>query len=242
MKKLFALLALLGLPAAGSAASPSRVEAKQKASRMQTYPPEALKKGLEGNVVMTGTVTLAGAVAGLRILKSSSPLFDQAALKTVSAWKFQPATENGRPVAITLNAVVRFRKLNLTTHKPEGPERIPAPIVSNLTARPTGLDGHPDGPDGFPVIAGDHGISGVIDIDLPGSEAKGNHRVLVEDRLGSRKVLVLNKEFPGSSAGIEVTYFRQVDPASSKEQGAHELMVTVDGKGAGGGVYLVKGR
>ena len=64
------------------------------------YPPEALKKGLGGVVKLRCVITKTGAVANLRVVSSSDPVFTDAAVRAVQQWKYHPYKFEGRPVDV----------------------------------------------------------------------------------------------------------------------------------------------
>lgn len=73
------------------------------------YPIEALRRALHGRVTLRVTVSPAGNVADLAVARSSGHLsFDEAALKAVRDWQFEPARRSGRPVAATVLLPIRF--------------------------------------------------------------------------------------------------------------------------------------
>jgi TonB family protein len=43
------------------------------------------------------------------VLASDSPMLDRAALEAVRAWRFTPARQRDRPVAVRANTSIRFR-------------------------------------------------------------------------------------------------------------------------------------
>jgi TonB family protein len=73
-----------------------------------TYPLEMQRQRISGVVVVESTVTTAGCVQDVRVLRSVSPQLDWAALKAVLQWKFSPALLDGRPVPVTLSVTVNF--------------------------------------------------------------------------------------------------------------------------------------
>ena len=75
------------------------------------YPDDAIKKGIEGTVVVEILIDADGRVAKARILMSI-PALDQAAIACVKEWQFTPATIDGHPVATVARAPVRFRLPN----------------------------------------------------------------------------------------------------------------------------------
>jgi len=62
------------------------------------YPQNALNKGLEGWVVLGYMVDVEGHAQAPIVIDSSDPVFEQAAIKSVMAAKYQPAMQNGEPV------------------------------------------------------------------------------------------------------------------------------------------------
>src|SRR5688572_2339547 len=52
------------------------------------YPPQAAKRGLEGWVQLRFTITTAGTVSEVAVVKSSNPVFERAAMEAVRKWKY----------------------------------------------------------------------------------------------------------------------------------------------------------
>ena len=73
------------------------------------YPRDALKRRIAGTVLVLALVGTDGAVKDVRI-KNSIPALDSAAVRSVRAWKFQPATSEGRPVAVWVSIPVKFKQ------------------------------------------------------------------------------------------------------------------------------------
>ena len=249
MKRSAALfLALLALRAAPlRAADLPRVPAAAHPIRSVPYPPRAAAQQIEGNVVLTGTVTAKGEVAALRPLASSSPALTAAAIDFVSQWKFTPATEGGKPIPLTLNAVVRFRKD--ARGKPStglDPGTMQAPMVGNLVLSPGGPQGQSKSLEGFPVESQDASVTGTIDLDLPKASPSKPYRMVVTDVFPSgRRVTLLDR--PVSGGGTEgayaatVTFHRLIRAGDPSEKGEHLVSVQIDGREAGGGIYTVAG-
>ncbi len=59
-------------------------------------------------VIVSLTVEADGSVTKIKILKHSHPEFDRAVLEAVKTWRFTPATEGGKAVAMILEYGVRF--------------------------------------------------------------------------------------------------------------------------------------
>lgn len=235
--RMLALLGLIAVPMPLRAA-PTR-EGGKISLAPAAYPAEAQKKGVAGNVVLTGEVTAEGKVAGLQVLASSSPLLTDAAVRHIQASKFGVSKENGKPTQTLLNVVVRFRN---DRAKPGETGSMPAPMIGNFAVMPAAADGRPAGPEGFAIEGGDRGVRGELDIDLPHGSAGKSYRLKVTDRFpGGRNVAIMDKEMSPTAGGssIGALIFRPIDPARREEQGLHTLDVTVDGKSAGGARYLV---
>lgn len=64
------------------------------------YPSRALRKGVEGWVIVGFTVKEDGTTADIEVLTANvEDLFDQAVINAASAWTYKPATLDGKPVA-----------------------------------------------------------------------------------------------------------------------------------------------
>jgi protein TonB len=63
-----------------------------------TYPPGAQSRGIEGWVHVRFTITGAGNVKGAAIVDSSDAIFNNAAIRAIQQWKYQPQLEEGKPV------------------------------------------------------------------------------------------------------------------------------------------------
>ncbi|MCO4745732.1 MAG: energy transducer TonB [Proteobacteria bacterium] len=74
-----------------------------------SYPSRARAKGVEGFVTLSMVVGPDGHVSDVRVLEAQpAGVFDDAALTTVKAWQFAPATYEGRPVPIRVTQTIRF--------------------------------------------------------------------------------------------------------------------------------------
>lgn len=73
------------------------------------YPPALKAEGVEGFVVVRFLVTETGAIDDLRVVKSSDPRFHDAVLAAVRAWRFKPATSQGRPVPYPKTVKIPFK-------------------------------------------------------------------------------------------------------------------------------------
>lgn len=74
-----------------------------------TYPPMALRMGMEGDVILRIEVDPTGAVTKAEITKSGGSGFDEEALKAVKQSRFEPAQREGRFVPAEFTYIYRFR-------------------------------------------------------------------------------------------------------------------------------------
>jgi TonB family protein len=73
------------------------------------YPEAARAARLEADVRLELTIDEAGAVTSARVLAPAGGGFDEAAVEAVRAFRFAPATRNGRPLAVRLPWVFKYR-------------------------------------------------------------------------------------------------------------------------------------
>jgi protein TonB len=71
------------------------------------YPGVAVGGKVSGTVILEATVNESGAVTDVTVLRSIKVL-DQAAIKAVKQWRFQPLVLNGQPVPFILVVTVTF--------------------------------------------------------------------------------------------------------------------------------------
>lgn len=75
------------------------------------YPDFARNSGIEGDVILEVEVFEDGSVGAINVLKSLLPGpggLDEAAIKAVKQWEFQPAKSGGKPVAVWVSFPVLF--------------------------------------------------------------------------------------------------------------------------------------
>ena len=75
---------------------------------VQQYPKAAQRVGIQGTVIVEVVIDTEGCVRRPRILKGVPLGLDGAALAAVRSWTFQPATMDGRPVAVYYVLTVSF--------------------------------------------------------------------------------------------------------------------------------------
>lgn len=74
------------------------------------YPPEARKKGYQGEVLLRAEVLTNGRVGDVELKKSSGhEILDRSALAAVKQWKFIPAREGEKTVAVWVTIPVKFQ-------------------------------------------------------------------------------------------------------------------------------------
>lgn len=74
------------------------------------YPRRALAAGIEGQVTLQFTVNAEGRVENIRVLSAEPPgVFERAARRAVSRWRFAPRRENGVAVSREVSKTMNFR-------------------------------------------------------------------------------------------------------------------------------------
>jgi TonB family protein len=77
------------------------------------YPEIARVARLEGNVILQAIIHRDGTVGNIEILRCNRPRmgFEEAAEAAVRQWRYEPATQNGRPVDVYFTVFVEFTLL-----------------------------------------------------------------------------------------------------------------------------------
>jgi periplasmic protein TonB len=73
------------------------------------YSEEARKAKYQGTVVLWVAIGPDGRPRDIRVQRSLGMGLDEKALEAVKTWRFDPATKDGRPVAVQINVEVNFR-------------------------------------------------------------------------------------------------------------------------------------
>ena len=97
-----------GLPAQAAPLRTNR-EAKPIQSARASYPPMALRAGMEADVILRIHVDPQGNVTRAEISKSGGDGFDEEALKAVKQSRFEPAQKDGQNVPAEFTFVYKFR-------------------------------------------------------------------------------------------------------------------------------------
>lgn len=104
-----------GMPVKPAQANEARdatahVDIASKNTNPPLYPAGAAKAGVSGKVIVIVDVGADGSVVAAKIEKSDpAGVFDDTVMAAVQKWKFEPAIENGKPVAGRVRVPVDFR-------------------------------------------------------------------------------------------------------------------------------------
>ena len=81
----------------------------KRATLAPQYPMDLRMRGIEGRLLVSYTVTELGTVQDITIIQADPPrVFDQAVMRALKRWRFQPAMDNGFPVASRVQDVIIF--------------------------------------------------------------------------------------------------------------------------------------
>lgn len=98
--------ALTPIAPAMAATRPEPIAGRTPAPR---YPPQALRRGERGTVVVRADIGPDGVPTSVGIASGSgSRLLDRAALDAVKRWRFRPAQANGQPTVGTVTVPIEF--------------------------------------------------------------------------------------------------------------------------------------
>jgi protein TonB len=73
------------------------------------YTEQARRDKRQGVVLLSAVVSDDGRVQNLRVEQGLGEGLDERALETVGTWRFKPAKNNGRPIAVQVQIKVHFR-------------------------------------------------------------------------------------------------------------------------------------
>lgn len=109
------------------------------------YTEEARVHGVsDATVLLTMTISADGYVSDVRVLRPAGFGLDEAAVGSVSTWRFRPATKDGLPVAVRATAELTFRTLDRPPDVREA--RVLKDLLAELAKVKTGGDPRADDP------------------------------------------------------------------------------------------------
>ncbi|HEX2853310.1 MAG TPA: TonB family protein [Opitutaceae bacterium] len=124
------------------------------------YPADALRSKVGGRVVVRIIVDETGNVTSGRVLSAPDHRLADAALAAVKTWKFSPATENAKPVAICMDAPLIFDPAKGAKSWKEGGslpgESLPQPVRRTAAAAKNAPPG------GYPEALTERRLSGRV--------------------------------------------------------------------------------
>jgi protein TonB len=102
-----------GFGAPGLPAQMAPIKTNRQAKPVQTvsasYPPMALRMGLESDVTLRIEVDATGQVINAEVIKSGGTGFDEEAVRAVKLSRFEPAHRDGQNVPAEFTYIYRFR-------------------------------------------------------------------------------------------------------------------------------------
>jgi TonB family protein len=111
MKRLLAIACFLGLSTQALADTPDtsvRMGGEQPDSS-NFYPDDSIRVGEQGHAVVQVTISATGKPENVKILQSSGfKRLDQYGLMWMNDIRWQPATHNGKPYAVTLHVPITW--------------------------------------------------------------------------------------------------------------------------------------
>jgi TonB family protein len=214
---------------AASPTTPAEVQKYQEA----VYPEALLKGQQQGNVLLIGRIDREGNVQNLRMISASFQGFIEPALAAVRAWRFKPATRDGKPIDIAANVGVRFRL------KSDKRGVIPQPILGDLPVFPADTSGNRSAPEGFPVRLGlDPKVRAEAVLDVGPQPKPRTIRVRVEATSPAGKPYILfERPVRVAAKATEVRIPVVASVGADWPEGVWILRYLVDGKDAGGGQF-----
>jgi eukaryotic-like serine/threonine-protein kinase len=82
--------------------------ARRMSGESARYPAEAIVQRLQGTVALQFVITPDGLTSQAAVTESAGDILDKAVLDAVANWRFWPATQGGRPVAVRWQVRQRF--------------------------------------------------------------------------------------------------------------------------------------
>jgi len=90
----------INLSSSGFGLAPSDGEYLPIVKVQPIYPRRALSRGVEGYVMVEFTVTKQGTTRNVRVVESTSSMFDNAAVKAAQKFKYKPRVVDGQPIEV----------------------------------------------------------------------------------------------------------------------------------------------
>lgn len=90
----------INLSSSGFGLAPSDGEYLPIVKVQPVYPRRALSRGVEGYVIVQFTVTKQGTTRDIIVVESSSGMFESAAIKAASKFKYKPRVVDGQPIEV----------------------------------------------------------------------------------------------------------------------------------------------
>lgn len=87
---------------------PCVVPPKPTFSPIAEYTDKARRKRIEGLVVLQLTVGRDGKVGDVKVTQGLEPSLDKQSVDTIRQWRFEPATLEGKPVAVSITSETTF--------------------------------------------------------------------------------------------------------------------------------------
>ncbi len=81
------------------------------------YPPEAVRQGIEGRLMLRFVVDTEGRPNEITVWESLHPLCDSAAVRALRETTFVPGRQNGKEVPVRMHLPVRFRLVTSYTNR-----------------------------------------------------------------------------------------------------------------------------
>lgn len=84
------------------------------------YPLEAIAAAKEGTSVLTVTISEDGSVSDVQVAESAGEAFDHAVIEAARQWRFEPAQQNGKPIATRVHIPFHFVFAQTPSGEPDG--------------------------------------------------------------------------------------------------------------------------
>jgi protein TonB len=88
---------------------PEMIGGMERLQELMEYPEEALQQELEGRVFVEFIVNTEGVPQRLRVVRSSSEIFNEAAVSAIEQMRYTPGLQDEAPVNVLLTQALIFR-------------------------------------------------------------------------------------------------------------------------------------